>query len=520
MADFGALSELHNQQRPGRRFDKIYGKKKPAMAYSRAMHFHLFGGGDENHIVDKMDELKLKHDRDTPVQPVQEHPSPPKKQPAEHDPRLRGRRKALPSRKMAALTPERSQALTPLLGLIQREVKDFQEFGRSIGKKYICTKLGEGAYADVFKLHPKDFEQATDSPDEGGAVIKVIPFNIDKSTEDDIVDLESITREVRVFLTLTPLYGFAQCRGVEVVSGKYPDVLLEAFHLYKSTDPTDAINPDPNDTTPPDQLYVIIEMSNAGTPISKIKKPSAFQTFDIFWKTAMTLAHAEDEAEFEHRDLHNGNVCFKPRTRDGPIDATEELIGNMTAEPDVTLGLSNLEVTVIDYTLSRAHVGNDSSGGDPIVFDPIVYWEQNDIEGRTEAEKRQYDTYRTVRDWAKTTEICVQARAELDGVELEPMDKYMRFLPKSNVMWLGYLLADMLSRNKGEGRAACLPGSSRAAKRLQMNIWRTLEQVEGYINGTTPTLMPESARELLDTAVDQKWLTPADIAAFKSQVEE
>ncbi|EXJ89145.1 HASPIN protein kinase [Capronia epimyces CBS 606.96] len=521
MADLDALGELKNQQRPTRRFEKTYGKKKPAMAQSRAMHFDLFGGGDENKIVDEMEKLTIKNDRKERVEsvpPVQECPVPAKVHPTEHNPRLRGRRKATTSKRMATLTQDKMQALKPLLSLVNQEVQDFQEFGRSMGKKYICTKLGEGAFADVFKLKPKDIDEAMQVYERGGLVIKVIPFTVDKIDDDDIGDLESVTREVRILQTLDPLHGFARCRGVHVVSGKYPDVLLDAFQMFKTTHPLTAINPDPTKTAPADQLYVIIEMDDAGTPVWKIGRPSAFQAFDIFWKTAMVLANAEEKVEFEHRDLHNGNVCYKPLKRNGPGDVIQAVVEDMLEEPEVTLGLSNLQVTVIDYTLARAKVGNDSEG-DLVVFDPIQYWEENDAEGESESDKKQYDTYRKVRDWARGEEAKAKAAAELDGAEYEERDKYSRFLPKSNVMWLGYLVADLLMKSAG-GRGASLPGSSRAAKRLQLYMWRTLEEVDVYVNGSSPTLMPESAGDLLATAMEMKWLTLADMAVFREELEE
>jgi hypothetical protein len=100
MADSEALSLLENQKRPNRRSDKTYGKKKGLKASSRAMHFDLFGGDDENNITEKMSQLKVENDRDKTVQPVQQSPAPIEKPSAHHNPRLRGRRKPT-SRRMA-----------------------------------------------------------------------------------------------------------------------------------------------------------------------------------------------------------------------------------------------------------------------------------------------------------------------------------------------------------------------------------------------------------------------------------
>ena len=56
----------------------------------------------------------------------------------------------------------------------------------------------------------------------------------------------------------------------------------------------------------------------------------------------------------QHRDLHLGNVCVQANatndTMDGPLQLTKR-----EAE-EVKFGFSGVEVTLIDYTLSRADI--------------------------------------------------------------------------------------------------------------------------------------------------------------------
>jgi hypothetical protein len=120
MAEFGALNELQNQQRPARRHDKTYGKKKAPTAEKRAMHFDLFGGGgdeneavqktgatkDDENIVNKMEKLTLiEPAREISVQPGPESTVSIKQKPTDHNPRLRGRRKLISQKKMAVSSP-------------------------------------------------------------------------------------------------------------------------------------------------------------------------------------------------------------------------------------------------------------------------------------------------------------------------------------------------------------------------------------------------------------------------------
>lgn len=83
MAKSGVLRELENHQRPPRRLDKIYGRKNKLKALSSAMHFDLFGGGDENSIVEKMDKLTVQSDTVTAEKPVKETSTPVRESPTE-----------------------------------------------------------------------------------------------------------------------------------------------------------------------------------------------------------------------------------------------------------------------------------------------------------------------------------------------------------------------------------------------------------------------------------------------------
>ncbi|OAP57609.1 hypothetical protein AYL99_08347 [Fonsecaea erecta] len=521
MADLGVFSELKNQQRPVRRNDKTYSKKKGQTAGRRAMHFDLFGGGtNENDFVDKMEKLTFSDDvREMTVEPSPEPILPLEERPVEHHHRPRRRQKAATSTKMANLTWLQLQQLDPLLSLVgQKGVKDFQEFGRSIGKKYLCTKLGEGSYADVFKFEAKELADVQELEEQGGLIVKIIPFKLTKEVKSDITDLDSVLREVMLMQTVDALHGFVRCRGIHIVSGTYPDVLLEAFDTFKAVRPVSAHHTNPLKDFSPHQLYAIMEMNDVGRPIYHLQPLSAFQVYDIFWNTAMSLAHAEKQIEFEHRDMHNGNICWKPLTKDGRLDAAQSVIEEMKERPEVVLGMSNLQITVIDYTLSRARI-NDGTGGGAIIFDPMLFWETEAYNAKTEAEKRQWGTYRRVREWARITEFEAEEKARLGGLKYEATNKYERFQPKSNLFWLGYLLADMLARTPA-GRGAILPGSSRPAKDLQIQLWAKLIEVSAYLNQMTPTLLPEGADAFIAVAMERGWLAPADLAAYKARAEE
>jgi serine/threonine-protein kinase haspin len=76
--------------------------------------------------------------------------------------------------------------------------------------------------------------------------------------------------------------------------------------------------------------------------------PSAFLKFILVFfslQVTMTLAVAEEACEFEHRDLHWGNLLI---SRDGT-----ESVPYRLRDVDITVESAGVRVTLIDFTLSR-----------------------------------------------------------------------------------------------------------------------------------------------------------------------
>jgi serine/threonine-protein kinase haspin len=113
-------------------------------------------------------------------------------------------------------------------------------------------------------------------------------------------------------------------------------------------------------------------MDDAGCELEKFSWSSIFQVYDIFWGVAMALARAEEYALFEvipslhtyvrpyltfdqHRDLHLGNVCIRSARPDGRMYPPSDL-EIMHQSYSSGFGLSTLETTLIDYSLSRAEL--------------------------------------------------------------------------------------------------------------------------------------------------------------------
>lgn len=105
-----------------------------------------------------------------------------------------------------------------------------------------------------------------------------------------------------------------------------------------------------------------------------------FSSFFLLIQTALTLAVAEQKFEFEHRDLHWGNILIAP-TAD---KFNEFRIGGKV----VKLLTHGVKVTIIDYSLSR------------MVYDGAILFNNiaRDEELFQSSGDYQFDIYRLMRD--------------------------------------------------------------------------------------------------------------------------
>ena len=217
-----------------------------------------------------------------------------------------------------------------------------------------AKKVGEGSYGEVFLLH----KVADDDP----PVLKVVPVN--GTTE---VNGQSQTRlpdmlaEVVVSSELNKLkqvcnkrdkYAaptFTQLRNCFLVEGSYPPTLLDKWDEYHTYVGSENDRPDEHlfSNTADQQHFVALEYANGGKDLEHIVLKNATEGLSIFHQVAYALAGtiivyslytpyfknfrtcpkvfiavehsisytfpvAERAFQFEHRDLHWGNILVRP----------------------------------------------------------------------------------------------------------------------------------------------------------------------------------------------------------------
>lgn len=298
--------------------------------------------------------------------------------------------------------PILNEALSPIAA---QGIQKFNSWASRSANMFDVAKLAEGSYGEVYKLHLREDACKTvvsksklaKLKSYGDGVFKVVPLRAKSGPgSKKFTTIDEIVAEVKMLKYLDPIPGFARFREIHVVQGRFPESFQNAWDHYKKTK-DDCMNPNPSNKRayPDTQLWAIVEMDDAGCELEKFAWSSIFQIYDIFWGVAMALARAEEYAMFEHRDLHLGNVCIRSTRTDGCMDPPTEL--DVARQPSSSgFGISSLETTIIDYSLSRADLllTDDPAGLTEIASSDLDKKQLFDAIGQDEDEIMQRNTYR------------------------------------------------------------------------------------------------------------------------------
>ncbi|SPJ80320.1 uncharacterized protein FTOL_08712 [Fusarium torulosum] len=327
------------------------------------------------------------------------------------------------------------------------------------------VKIAEASYAEVYRV----------TNDRGTSIIKVIrlPSPIKPQTKAQIrsglVDEEphpeeDIKGELQISEWLADIPGFVVYKERYVVQGKTTKELLETHQSFqkkmKRQDPDRAqFYPSPSRYLD-DTRFLVVELGDAGTSLEDWKLTSESQLWDIFFLQAIALARAEDLVMFEHRDLHEGNLCIRQVRSPRMIDSQFEGF----------FGFSGLDITILDYGLSR---GEDLSIDDakPVAFDL-----ERDLSLFTSTHAAQCKVYRQMRSFLlRADRTCLPPEAH-DTPYAKGIDgplSWDAYAPYTNVLWLAYLYEYITSHYKGEKKEL-----ARFKKETQ-ELWKYLDPDAG-----------------------------------------
>ncbi|XP_034045091.1 serine/threonine-protein kinase haspin [Thalassophryne amazonica] len=301
-----------------------------------------------------------------------------------------------------------------------------------------CVKIGEGTFGEVFST----------TNDSGDTVaLKVIPVEgNEKVNGEDQKNFGEILHEIIISKELSKLkenqqnqsHGFIGLSNLHCVQGCYPADILKAWDNFDQKKCSENDRPD---FFSQEQIFIILEFEFGGVDLesSNGKLASLGMAKSILHQVTAALAVAEQELQFEHRDLHWGNVLVKTTRQ-----RKSSFLLNGTVH---SLDNKGVLVRIIDYSLSRLEIDGLTVSCD-ISNDEELFMGQGDY---------QFDLYRLMRQ--------------------ENGNVWSDFHPHSNVLWLHYLASKLLSM-KFRGP------SGRAAKKMRDELTRFYDNILQYQSAT------------------------------------
>ncbi|XP_045769293.1 uncharacterized protein MAL13P1.304 isoform X3 [Maniola jurtina] len=292
-----------------------------------------------------------------------------------------------------------------------------------------CRKIGEGVYGEVFLWRAGDGR---------ARVLKVVPIaGHTKVNGENQKDYHEVISEIVIAMELSALRApiieiekhldegqgaetldlhsvenatdvFNEVLAVRCVYGSYPSRLLDLWELYDECKGSENDNPA---ILPVDQQFMVLELANAGQDLESYQFHNAEQAYALFKQVAFGLAVGEEAFQFEHRDLHWGNVLIAPTDQKY---ATFVLRGRTHR-----VARRGVAATIIDYSLSRlslrlpsdtAALYNDLAADDGL-FDAVGDY--------------QFQVYRLMRD--------------------KLGNDWKNFEPYTNILWLHYTVDKMIT---------------------------------------------------------------------------
>lgn len=226
-------------------------------------------------------------------------------------------------------------------------------------------KIAEASFSEVFNIN--------------GLIYKIIPFN-------EWYGIEEFCTEVFILETLKEEKGVCKLEDKFLLKGAFTEPYLKAWESFQGT--TENLNPKEYKD---DQVYGVLVMKDCGVDLEKYQFKTYSQFIDFIHQLLSIICNLESKYNFEHRDMHWGNIMIKDQ-----------------------------QVFIVDFNFSR------------LEKEKIIYTNLNDhswiFEGDGAADI-QFVVYKDIRDSCNSN--------------------WISFNPKSNLMWIRYILKKLILKASG-----------------------------------------------------------------------
>ncbi|KAH9839612.1 hypothetical protein Tdes44962_MAKER08067 [Teratosphaeria destructans] len=421
----------------------------------------------------------------------------------------------------------------PLLALSSHPMTDFAKWSEQLASHFSLTKIAEASFGEVYRISFLEHIPGLTRSDE--SVFKVIALKSPASTlsreakrrkaalkkAEAMSKVEDVANEVKLLQRMSSIPGYTNFRDVRILQGRPPPLFIEAFHSWnegqKARKKDASVFPDPAKKTSygDDQLWAVVEMQDAGIDLERYIEAGQVREiwtiWDVFWQVICSLAKGEQGAEFEHRDLHLGNICV--RSASSSCSTSE----GTTIDVKKKLGFTRLETTIIDYTISRCIMPSHD-----IAFTDLAHPAQTSLFEGDSTEEYQYDIYRYMRgaalladpmaDFSSPEAQAASAQAISDG------RGWKAYHPVTNLVWLHFVLYKLLEQVRWPSKQKAPPKKSKPREHA---AWKRANDLEHKLLRVQNLLDPEtvcarespirSASDLVDLALTEGWLDVADV---------
>ncbi|XP_065851970.1 serine/threonine-protein kinase haspin homolog [Euphorbia lathyris] len=287
------------------------------------------------------------------------------------------------------------------------------------------VKVGEGTYGEAFKA--------------GNTVCKIVPIDGDLVNGEVQKKSEELLEEAVLSRTLNHLRGsdndssnacttFIETLDLRVCQGPYDKSLIKAWEDWDEKHGSENDHPE---EFPEKQCYVVFVLQHGGKDLESFVLMNFDEARSLLVQVTAALAVAEAAFEFEHRDLHWGNILLSRNE-----SATVQFILEGKKYFITTHGL---QISIIDFTLSRINTGEDILFLD-LSSDPDLFTGPKG--------DKQSETYRKMKE---VTE-----------------DSWEGSFPRTNVLWLIYLVDILLQKKSYERCVKNVRELNSLKKRLDM----------------------------------------------------
>ncbi|OAF69487.1 EF-hand calcium-binding domain-containing protein 1 [Intoshia linei] len=308
-------------------------------------------------------------------------------------------------KKMPLPLPNNSHFEKFILDLFRQE--KFDTFTKVFQSWQNFFKLGEGSFGEVYNVMHNNKNIA----------VKIIPTNghveiqarnqSNEENQKSVFEMlpEIICSKILSLISIKNNSNFVVLERMSVTKGKYTKNMIEA---YKTYDTKNESNYDDPNSYKKKQIFFVLSYQNCGIPIEFFDFKDYIKVNNIFKQIVLTLAIGEVEIQFEHRDLHLGNILFEieePRVINYKVGSTFYPVDN-----------NGVKITVIDFSLSRMTVNDLVFFNDLTTDEDLFAGPQHD---------KQFQAYREMKKHIKN-------------------DNWKEFTPYTNIIWLNYILSSFI----------------------------------------------------------------------------